>query len=380
MRAAVAAIGLVTAAAAVASARPLPRGMKVVMREDRPMMKRGAVVVPLFDDDRRGHGVVRATLSADGATVRVSWEHCLERAAEEVPLAHVTARLENLAGLRLHKAKKYAEAIPHFAAAVAANHDEALFATNLLSAQAMAGQLDAADRTLATEGVRNPARFVWRLLVDPDLAAVKDRVAAVALGAAVPGTARIKDLSDTVAFSPLAGGLVAMRSYQGDGGPEAPVGEDLLIYAVATDRELLRLPVVTMASACSEGGSADDKGDALPPCTDAQRAALAARTAAADAVLAALGFAALPGALVEIPPDDDKAVLTSPDGKSRLAVTASGMTVTRGNRHQAVTPPYRTDAVVFVGDAVLLEYSLTHLAYCDDDSFRTSLMRVLPTP
>jgi hypothetical protein len=384
-------LAIVTAAATPASARPLPKGMKVVVVKDRPMVKQGALTVPLFDGERRGTGrKIKASLSADGKTVRVSWDGCMELEEYEVPLAHVTARLDNLAGMKLHLAKKYAAAIKPFAAAAAADPDEAMYVTNLLSAQARAGKLDDADRTLTTLGPRHRARVVWRLAVDPDLETLRTRPAALALAAEKPGTARMAALAGAAAFSALGGGMVATRSNAGNGGPGSPTGEDLLIFDIAGDRELLRFPVVTMADACIPDGGGDasseeeddgedyEEGDGELRCTPAQLAAIAKRTKTADALLAALGFAVLPGAMVDLPTDDE-ATLSSPDRKTRVTVAADTLTIARGGKRFTVDRDQRNDYLIFAGDQVLLEYSETHLEYCDDDSFRTSLTLARPS-
>ncbi len=380
-------IALLAAAAATAGAKPLPAGMKVVLTKDRPMVTQGGISVPLLDNEHLGHAdTIKGSLSDDGATLQVTWGRCGmigdEDSTYEVPFAHVKARLENTTGMGFHRKRKYADAIAHFTAAAAANPDEPVFATNLLSAQAMAGKLDDADHTIATYAPRHPWWFAWRLAVDLELKAVKARPAAVALAPARPGKARVADLAKAVAFSAIGHGLVAMLSNNGDGGPGSPIGDELLIYDLGSQREVLRLPVETMEDACSDAApGADGSSDVMiSRCTKGQRAATAAHTRAADAFLAAAGFDVLPGAMIEIPlGGDDKVEVKAPDGKSRVVVTSGNLHVTAGGK----TFDYdrggeRIDNVVFVRDQVLLEYSDRHIYYCDDDSFRTGLELAAP--
>jgi hypothetical protein len=386
MRTLVAAI-LVAAAATTAAAKPLPAGTKVVIVKNRPMVKQGALTVPLLDDDRQGAGTkITATLSDDGASIEASWDRCgmgddpdsLEQLS--VPLAHVTARLENVAGMGLHLKKKYAAAIPHFVTAAAANPDEPMFATNLLSAQSMAGKLDDADRTLATYGPRNPAWFVWRLAVDPELKAVKARPAALALAAAKPGTMEVSELDKSAGWSAVGGGLVATLEYQGDGGPGAPLEQDLVIYDLGAHRGVLRLPLSTAAEECDVSPPDPCGGDSMVPrCTQKQVAAIAARAKVADALLASLGFAVLPGAMAETPLDDTATEVKAPDGKSKVAVTQDKLHVTVGGKSFDVDREERIDHVIFVKDQVLLEVSERHIFFCDDDSFRSTLRLAAPS-
>ena len=165
MRTPILASAVLAILAAAAAAKPLPAGMKVVVVKNRPMVTQGGFTVPLFDGEEEGVGdTAKASLSDDGKTLHVIWDRCGTgddgSGGYEVPFAHVTARLENYAGMAAHLKKKYADAIAHFTTAVNDNPDEPMFATNLLSAQSMAGKLDDADQTLATYGPKNPAWFV----------------------------------------------------------------------------------------------------------------------------------------------------------------------------------------------------------------------------
>ena len=338
-----------------AAARPLPKGMKVTVVNGRPMVVQGGKKVALLDDEREGGDTLTATLSDDGASIHVVWDRCSmgdpdSMSVIDVPLAHVTARFENLAGMAAHLKKKYADAIPHFAAAVAAD-PEPVFVTNLLSAQSMGGKLDDADKTIATWGPKMRAWFAWRLAVDSDLVNVKTRAPALALAAARPGTAKSTDLDGKLAAS---GALIATQSYQGNGGPGSPVEQDIVVYDTGAQREVLRLPLVTMEEAC------DPKGGA-------------------DATLAALGMNVVPGAMVD-PPADDKGELKSPDGKSKVVDDGGTLKITMGGKTFEEQPTERLTHIAFANGLVLLELSERHVYMCDDDSFRAVLELAAPDP
>lgn len=377
MRTTLLAVAATAALAHAATAKPLPAGLKVVVVKNRPMVKQGAFTVPLLDSEEEGAGeTIKASLSDDGKTIHAIWDRCGiggddDSNGFDVPLAHVTARLENYAGMAAHLKKKYAEAIPHFAAAIAANPDEPVFQTNLLSAQSMSGALDDADKTIATWGPKNRAWFVWRLAVDKELAAVKARPSAQAVRASTPGKLTTSALGDDAA---IAGDLVAVLENQGNGGPGSPVEQDLVVFDAAAGRQLLRLPIVTMDDACTDGSS--DEGMPLPKCTAKQRAANASRARDADAVLAQLGFALVPKAHVSVM--GDASVVTSPDGKAKVDLTGDAPKITTGGKTFTSDSPYYLVGVVFAGAHVLFEESDRHVYRCDDDSFRVVLELAAP--
>jgi hypothetical protein len=358
--------------AATAHAKPLPKGMKVVVVKGRPMVVQGAQKVALLDDEREGGDTITATLSDDGATIHATWDRCgmgdpdsMEQL--DVPVAHVTARFENLAGMAAHLKKKYADAIPHFAAAVAAD-PEPVFVTNLLSAQSMGGKLDDADKTIATWAPKMRPWLLWRLAVDSDLVALKTRAPATALAATKLGTAKGSDLEGKLA---VAGALVATQGYQGNGGPGSPVESDVIVYDTAADREVLRMPLVTMDEACGD--------EMLPKCTKRQLAAQAAHAKGADATLAALGMNVIAGAMSE-PPADDKGSLASPDGKTKVVDDGGSLKVTAGGKTFTTEPTDRLTKIAFANGQVLLELSVRHVFACDDDSFREVLELAAPDP
>ena len=374
MRALVLAVLLISAPAV---AKPLPKGMKVVVANGRPMVVQGKQKVALLDDEREGGDTIKAELTDDGTSIHVTWDRCNtgdpdSMDAFDVPMSHVTARFENLAGMAAHLKKKYADAIPHFAAAVAAN-PEPVFVTNLLSAQSMGGKLDDADRTITTWAPKMRAWLVWRLAVDPDLVNVKTRAPARALAAATPGTAKASGLEGKLAAS---GALVATQSYQGNGGPGSPVESDIVVFDTTQAREVLRLPLVTMEEACDPNGGDDAM---LPKCTKRQLAAQAAHAKAADATLAALGMNVVPGVMMD-PPPNEQGELKSPDGKAKVVDDGGSLRVTVGGKTFEEQPTDRLTHIAFAGGLVLLELSERHVYMCDDDSFREVLELAAPDP
>src|SRR5438067_3520064 len=135
-----------------ALAKPLPDGLKVFVEKGKPVASKSGMIVPLRDDSLSDFDrLLDAHLSDDGASIVIRANRChgmLEGPDESsVPLAKVEARLDNALGMARHLKKQYADAIPRFAAAVAKDPDTAMYATNLLSAQSLAKQLDDADQT-----------------------------------------------------------------------------------------------------------------------------------------------------------------------------------------------------------------------------------------
>lgn len=256
---------------ALASARPLPAGMKVSLAKGAVMVARDGVTVK-----------VAAATSLTGAELSEDGKVLVIRANEriEIPLAKVEARLVNGRGMALHAKKKFAEAAPHFARAAQLDPATPMYATNLLSAQSMGGTLDEADRTLATYGKRAAPWFAWRLVVDPELAAVAGRASAK-FGPVGKATSR---LVDAIAYSPLgyAASEVFSNASMGDGSGGSDT--ELAIVDLTSGAEVLRLPA---EHTCGEGEGAG--------CEKAQAPITAKQRKVADAVLARLGFEVVAG-------------------------------------------------------------------------------------
>jgi len=276
-------LAAVVVAAAPAAAKPLPKEIKSVIKNDAPFIEWRGVTVPLGDRDWKtlNDKVKKVELSDDGTSIVVTFMPCMldDEDTLVVPLARIEAHVENNLGMQVHVKKKYDDAIAHFAIAAARDPETPVFATNLLSAQSMANKLDDADKTIDAYGAKNPAWFAWRLAVDPELANVKARPRALAIATAKKrGRAKLVDLNEEVVYSPLAGGLVGATIYDGGGMIAAA---SFAISDLATGRQLLRLP---LSEACTEGAESPFPCDKKALAANARNAKIVAE------LIAALGF------------------------------------------------------------------------------------------
>jgi hypothetical protein len=315
-----------TSASAVA--KPLPPDLKIVISKDHLAATKGGITLPLFASDEGLGGQVfqtlsKAELSADGKTIQVHATGCLMAGGDdeppiEVSLASVEAKFENYAGMQLHLKKKYADAIAHFAAAAKGDPDLPLYATNLLSAQALGGKLDDADQTLAAYGAHAVAWFGWRLAVDSDLKALKGRPSTKPF-APTPTTIAF-DVDKDVAVSPL--GIVAVGEWIAQG--MGPAATEVGIYDLKRNALALRLPVYD--ASCVEQKS--DFVD-LPACTKAQLAHRKANGSAANAQLAAYGMVKRKTVWTDMK-DVDTSKIVSPDKSITLSFHDGVVTATHG--------------------------------------------------
>lgn len=319
---------LALATSSPAGARPLPKGMTIVLDQQKQQLwvHQDGLAVPLLDGDDADEPVDQydgASLSDDGKTIDVKSFHCGDPDLPiEVPLARVQARLENLRGMKEHLRHHYAAAIPHFALAAQTDPDTPMYATNLLSAQSMARQLDDADRTLAAYGPKHPVWFAWRLTADPELANVRGRASARAVLAAKRSAITASALDSAIAVDPA--GRIASVEWSFFGGPGAAHDHQLVIYD-PSGTVLLRLP---LAEGC---------GGAYVPCTRAIRAHDAAHAREATALLQALGFEQVATTWLEA--GDDPGRLASKDGKVTAVIVKDAVTVTRGGRQLTAHEP-----------------------------------------
>jgi hypothetical protein len=305
-------VAILLGLSAVAVAKPLPAGMKIAVAKQQVMVSQGGATVPLFADVRYPvTKVVKAELSDDGASLKVLLDACenlMNDADEgrEVPLAEVQARLENAIGMSFHLKKKYADAITHFTAAVAAD-PRPVYVTNLLSAQARAGKLDDADKTLATWGKKLAPWIVWRLAVDADLKKLAGRPSAK-LAADKPGKATSK-LAGNIALSPLGFAAAEVVADMGfEGGPGGPTSYELVVVELSSGNEVLRLPTETV---CDESGF--ESAAETKKCKKREAAAAAKNRKVVDPILATLGFETAKDAAREAHGDDE---IKTPEGKA----------------------------------------------------------------
>jgi len=346
-------LAVVAVLAGVASAKPLPDGLKLFVEKGRPMVSRSGVIVPLRDDDISDYANLKdAHLSDDGAYIVIRGDRCngIEPDDElSVPLAKVEARIENSLGMMKHVKKAYADAIPHFAAAVAKDPDVPMYATNLLSAQSLAKKFDDADATISALTAHAAPWLAWRLSVDPELANVKSR--AKGLVAEKRGHLKSADLdSDVIGYSPLGGGLVVTIVGTYTGGMPPSGTSELGFASLVTGREVLRLTIRTMEEECG-----DYPG--MTKCTQKQLAPVAKRRKAADALLAQLGF------------EKVDAEMKSVDDVDGLAINDDTVTFTRGKTKKTLTIVRQgiRHAAVF-DHGVVLDLDRRGLFQCDDQS------------
>ena len=264
MRLSLVAVGILVSASALA--KPLPKGMKVSLKDMALYVEQDGIKVPLFDDDRRladqVSNLTGAELSDDGGSIVVHADSCASSDGIEVPLSEVEARLENVRGMQLHVKKKYADAIVHFTAAVKADPSTPVYVTNLLSAQSMAKRYDDADRTIASSAAAHVAWFAWRLAIDPELASVRGRAAARPFVAAKPTKLAFQALGDDIAVSPI--GLVAVGEWNAFGGPGTDNNSELVLYDPRADVPPVRL-AVTAKHASIRCSASSGSRSARPP-------------------------------------------------------------------------------------------------------------------
>jgi hypothetical protein len=287
---------------AVASAKPLPAGMKVTFANGKLTAAQDGASVTLTSV--KAKKLVSAELSDDGKTIKVKLdgipvttneigEEETDDGLREYKLASVEAQLANNAGMGLSMKKKYADAIPLFSKAVDKDPDAPVYITNLLSAQSLAGKLDDADAVIAKHGKRIAPWLAWRLVVDSDLKALSTRPSAK-LGAAGTGKAK-GDLFDKVAYSPLgfAATELATNASMGDG--SGPTDYALVFVDTKTGKQVFSLPTETR---CMKGCKGNPKQRAI-----------------ADKVLAMLDFGLAPDGLKNASGGGDEDVITSKDGR-----------------------------------------------------------------
>jgi hypothetical protein len=274
----------------------LPGGMRIVVSPEHRTLTivQGDVSAPLPLEAGR---IARARLpsyprqlvavrpAADSASVDVSlMDDCTGNTfVVNYRIATLKARLENVAALGLHRARKYAEAETGFRSVVALDPDFDLGYTNLASALALQGKTTEAVDALRPLLAKNPAWVYFKILEDPELVSLAQAPEILALRAPVKGTARVDQLSASAVWSERHQ-LIATVVTETGWGFDAKFETTLRILAPdGTQRARVQLVLFHESrTRCDEGC----KGDVLP----GARAAVAARKARADALLTGLGF------------------------------------------------------------------------------------------
>lgn len=210
---------------------------------------------------------------------------CASESTYSWTLAHLEARLENTAAYRLHKAKDYAGAAAGFARAVAADPSWNLAAYNLASAQQLAGDKDAATKTLAPWLASAPIATYVQVTSDPELAPLLGRPELVAIRTAKPGTATLTaagELDGTIAYSKDKGLIALARSERSWGA--CVFQTDLELRDATTGALVAHTPIIAWSETSPE---CDDKSSGV---LRRARPIVAKRTKALTAMLRELGF------------------------------------------------------------------------------------------
>lgn len=365
---------LLVAVPVLAVAKPLPPGLQIHVVKNRLVATAGGETVELTDHDADKLGKVEVSDDGDWINVEVTLCGGMMGGGDEGPvpfsLVDVQARLENLAGMRAHLKKKYADAIPHFAAAARLDPATALYATNLLSAQTMAGKLDDADQTIATYSAKNMPWFAWRLLVDSDLEALRGRPSTNRLAAPRRGSARSKLGSlpgDRMLYSSLGFAATELEYNMADGIPDGSGSFQLVIVDLATGHELLTLPT---ENRCAP----DDK-----KCAAKEAAAAVPRRKIADELLATLGFE--PAKPAQSGTDDKgetKKEIVAPDGRK---LVTDKLLLVHGKKSKTIQLDGRPFEYAFVpGALVVISRTGKHIARCDADGDYRLQLESFPDP
>jgi tetratricopeptide (TPR) repeat protein len=363
----------------------LPDGMRIVCsREQRALtIAQGDVKAPLpLEAGRMANArerrypieLVTVEPAADRASVDVSLlDDCHGKTfVVSYRIATLKARVENAAGLGLHRAGKYAEAEQGFRRAVALDPDFDLGYTNLASALALQGKTTEAVDVLGPLLARNPAWAYFKILDDAELVSLAHAPEIRALRAPVNGTARVDQLSASAAWSErhrLIATVVTEESWGAGGEFETA------LWIVAPDGT----PRVRMQLVLEHETGSNCIDNCPPRVAPDARPAVAARKLRADELLAALGFSPVPdaaGRLLKRP------IPRFVFDKARLALVpdVDKVRVVRGNDVlvEADTPGYRTNwATLLPG---MIAYGWTRPAREGCEGMDPSGVAIIPSP
>jgi hypothetical protein len=293
-----------------------------------------------------------ARWSRDRSEVVVQYDdYCQQTHRVTFSARSLVARLENAEALAAHRAGRHAQAATGFARAIALDPDFDLAYTNLASTLAVAGKADQAVAALQPLLARNPVHVYARVMLDPELAALREQPTIAALRSQTPGTATI----DAATFA-LEGAHVAVDQSPGHSpgqdpglthGRIAAVDSEaswgacsfesiLQIFDAATGQVRTRVPIVTWED--SDPDACDGRG-LLP----GARTRVAARVEAANRVLRDLGFVPLKKAKPSSGSEDaqgDRTVIEVPFPASKLSlvITEGTARVTRRGSAPARAP------------------------------------------
>jgi hypothetical protein len=314
----------------VISRAELPGGLVLEVEPGSLTVRRGALAAPLpvlgrAVSPRALKGVAMESDGGSGSggrgqLIATIEDSCGQEHAVSLTLADLNARLENGAALALYRQRKWADAADGFARALALDPGLDVAVTNLASAQVRAGKPDAAARTLAPLLAKAPVATYARVVSDPDLAPLLRRPEVAALRAPARGTARLTLTKHEATLhgsspgksppgkSPGPGAVAVSRKYELMAAVDDEwswgtcTGQADLLVVDFAGAEVARLPLFSRAEMTT------DDSDGCP-FRRAARGKIAARAAAAQRVLADLGFSPVAG--------EEGAVSTSERGNPR---------------------------------------------------------------
>lgn len=248
-------------------------------------------------------------------TVEIADDSCDAATTHTWSTAHLDARLDNWAGYSLYQQKKYADAIPAYRRAAAADPSWKIPAVNLASAYNLTGDPTSAIGALAPWLASDPVGTYATITLDPELRSLRTHSKLAAIRATKPGTAKIDGATATLIPSVA---LSADRKYVAVVHDEASWGAslwmaELELHELATGRIVGTLPLVTFA-------------DTNPDCYDdkckriLKPAAVHQRVAVAQQLLVDLGFTS---AAVE----DSTSVTRTDDNKFKASFTKAKLGV-----------------------------------------------------
>lgn len=191
------------------------RGIRVEMGDDRrAMVIRGDVRTQLTRGQLFEFSVDRGAKALD-VVANDCWSF-EEPEPARFTLDMLESRLENAAALRLHRAKRYAEAVPGFEKALRLDPDYLLAALNLASSLSMQGKKDHAVAALAPFLQKKLPRVYLAMMEDPELRPLLENRTIGALRVEPPGTGILKEYDPRwLSYSARHGMLAALDAHRG---------------------------------------------------------------------------------------------------------------------------------------------------------------------